>query len=276
VAVVVVATAGYWWTHRDRNRAIATDTATGSRVEAKPFNGQSYRTQDGRSAITLISSEELEYRVSDGTTLLCKYTSQQDAIRVIMTALGTQQVLYFRRVPNGLISNDGIVYMSSSALLEVQRAEDYAKRTAADMRSLATAWEALATDYNCYNPGTGSLGPSSALSPSQRLAELSSQISPTYIRNTPQRDGWGGEFLVFTDDASAGHAQVYMIVSAGADGQFERNWSEFFSSGSSSGETLSQQLNKLRAGPTNDPSRDIVYSMGTWVRGPKWLQSLRK
>jgi hypothetical protein len=64
----------------------------------------------------MISSEELEYRVRDGTTLLCKYSIQQDALRVIMTALGTQEVLYFRRVPNGLVSNDGILYLSPSAL----------------------------------------------------------------------------------------------------------------------------------------------------------------
>lgn len=105
-----------------------TDAATNSRVEAQPFNGQSYRTQDGRSAITLISSDELEYRVRDGRTLLCKYTSQQDALRVIVTALGTQEVLYFRRVPNGLVSNDGILYLNPSGLAEAQRQAELAMR----------------------------------------------------------------------------------------------------------------------------------------------------
>jgi hypothetical protein len=251
--------------HRDRTPTIATDTATSSRIEAQPFNGQSYRTQDGQSAITLISHEELEYRVSDGTTLLCKYTSQQDAIRVIVTALGTQQVLYFRRVPNGLESNEGLLYLSPSALEEV-----HAKRTMADMRSLSTAWEALATDYNSYNPGTGLLGPSSGLSSSQRLAALNSQISPTYIRTTPQRDGWGNEFLVFTEDAPAQRAQAYVIVSAGADGQFERNWSEFFASGAGG---AFPNLAGLGAVTTKDLNRDIVYSMGAFCRYPDVFQS---
>jgi hypothetical protein len=112
----------------DRTPKIATDTTANSRVEAQPLNGQSYRTRDGRLAITLISSEELEYRVRDGTTLLCKYSSQQDALRVIMTAFGTQQVLYFRRVPNGLLSNDGILYLSPSGLAEIQRQEELAMR----------------------------------------------------------------------------------------------------------------------------------------------------
>lgn len=95
---------------------------------AHAFDQQSYRTRDGRSSITLNSSDELEYRVSDGTILLCKYTSQKEALRVILTTLGTQQVLYFRRVPQGLISNDGTLYLSPSALAEAQRQEGIAKR----------------------------------------------------------------------------------------------------------------------------------------------------
>jgi hypothetical protein len=125
------------------------NTATNSRVEAQPFNGQSYRTQDGRSAITLISSDELEYRVPDGRTLLCKYTNQQNALRVIVTALGTQEVLYFRRVPNGLVSNDGILYLNPSALAEVQRQAELAIRAqreaqAAEQRRLAESQQLAA------------------------------------------------------------------------------------------------------------------------------------
>jgi len=114
--------------NRAPKTTVTTDTAGNSRVEAKPFNAESYRTRDGRSAITLISLEELEYRVNDGTTLLCKYSSQQDTIRVILTALGTQQVLYFRRVPNGLMSNDGVLYLSPSGFAEVQQQEERARR----------------------------------------------------------------------------------------------------------------------------------------------------
>lgn len=108
----------------NRNPETATGRAPNARVEAAAFNGQSYRTQDGRSAVTLISAEELEYRVPDGTTFLCRYSDQRNALRVIVTALGTQQVLYFRRVPDGLISNDGMVYLNPSALAELQRREE--------------------------------------------------------------------------------------------------------------------------------------------------------
>lgn len=102
---------------------MATGTATGDRVEAAAFNGESYRTRDGRSAITLISRDALEYRLADGTTLLCKYSEQGNALRVIMTSLNTQQVLYFRRVPNGLQSNDGELYLNAPGLAELQRSD---------------------------------------------------------------------------------------------------------------------------------------------------------
>src|SRR5947209_2468105 len=104
-----------------RGPEIVKGAASGDRVEAAAFHGESYRTSDERSAITLISAEELEYGLDNGTTLLCKYSEQGNALRVIMTALGTQQVLYFRRVPNGLQSNDGQLYLNPTALAELQR-----------------------------------------------------------------------------------------------------------------------------------------------------------
>ncbi len=111
-----------------RGPEIVTGTKTDERVEAAPVNGESYRTRNGQSAITLISSSELEYRVDSGTTLLCKYSDQGNALRIIMTALGTQQVLYFRRVPNGLMSNNGEVYLNSAGLAEVARQEQIARQ----------------------------------------------------------------------------------------------------------------------------------------------------
>jgi hypothetical protein len=110
-----------------RGPEIAAGTGTEGRVEAVARNGELYQTRNSRSAITLISSDELEYRV-DNTTLLCRYTDQGNALRVIMTALGTQQVLYFRRVPNGLMSNDGILYLNATGLGEIKRHEEIARK----------------------------------------------------------------------------------------------------------------------------------------------------
>lgn len=102
-----------------------TTTVQGSkdRVEAVSPTNRSYRTRDGRSAITVISANELEYRVPDGATLLCKYTDEKEALRIIVTALGTQQVLYFRHTPEGLVSNNGEVYLNPTALAALQRQE---------------------------------------------------------------------------------------------------------------------------------------------------------
>jgi hypothetical protein len=111
-----------------RNPEIATGTKTDERVEAAAFNGQAYRTANGESAITLISSDELEYRVDNDTTLLCKYSDQGGALRVILTELGTQHVLYFRRVPNGLMSNNGRLYLNAAGLAELRRQDEIARQ----------------------------------------------------------------------------------------------------------------------------------------------------
>ena len=105
---------------------IASDAAGGA-LEAMAFNGEIYRTRNGYSTINLISRDELEY-TTNGTTLLCKYSEQNDALRVIATMLGTQQVLYFRRVPGGLQSNDGILYLSRAGLAELQRQQELERK----------------------------------------------------------------------------------------------------------------------------------------------------
>lgn len=110
----------------DSGPKITTNNASLGGVQPAPFNGETYRTRSGGSVITLISRDELEY-TNNGTIFLCKYTERNEALRVILTAMGTQQVLYFRRAPNGMISNDGTVYLSASGLAEVQRMEEQSR-----------------------------------------------------------------------------------------------------------------------------------------------------
>jgi type II secretory pathway pseudopilin PulG len=85
-----------------------------------------YRTRDGRSWIRLVSSNELEYR-HEGTTFLCKYSVQDESLRVILTVLGTQQVLYFKRTPEGYASEQGESYMTPAAIADLQRREQAAR-----------------------------------------------------------------------------------------------------------------------------------------------------
>ena len=80
-------------------------------VKAKPFEGQIFRTADDRQAITLVSRDELEMRGGDAgpDNLICKYTRQDDTLRVVKTMLGTTLAVYYKITPDGLQANDGTV-----------------------------------------------------------------------------------------------------------------------------------------------------------------------
>ena len=81
------------------------------RVEAEPFRGEVYRTLNGQTALTLISRDECELR-NGQQTLLCKYTKQTDSLRVVVTAFGTNQVVYYRNTPQGIQDNEGMVLLA--------------------------------------------------------------------------------------------------------------------------------------------------------------------
>ncbi|HEX3577723.1 MAG TPA: prepilin-type N-terminal cleavage/methylation domain-containing protein, partial [Thermoanaerobaculia bacterium] len=73
-------------------------------------------------------------------------------------------------------------------LTAMQRAKQ--KRSMADMRTIATAWEARATDVNKYN-AAGAFVPTSVVAPSV----MTSRLSPTYIKSMPVNDGWGNAWV---------------------------------------------------------------------------------
>lgn len=106
------------------------------------------------------------------------------------------------------------------------------KRTMSDMRSIATAIEAYGVDYDVYPKA-------------RSITELSSSLSPLYIKQIPPRDGWGRDFRYETSDDQ----KSYVLVSAGKDGKFEQPgvWG-------------------YPEGPTNDDGLDIVYQDGRFIR----------
>jgi hypothetical protein len=126
-----------------------------------------------------------------------------------------------------------------------------AKRTMADMRTIATAWEARATDVNRYNAaGQQFTEPAYETAP----AQLDSVLSPTYIKRMPREDGWGNPFD-FRIDAPIGGAaaQTYEIHSNGRDG--------------------SREGHAYTAGTATDNyDCDIVYSNGTFIQWPRAAQ----
>jgi hypothetical protein len=114
----------------------------------------------------------------------------------------------------------------------------------ADIRSIATAWEARATDINSY---------SVAVRHSTRIttADLALALEPKYIRHLPRTDGWGTEFkFAASDYDSDGRAGTYVIRSRGSDGQPDR-------------------LANAASGPTRNSADDIIYSNGSFIRYPE-------
>ncbi len=111
------------------------------------------------------------------------------------------------------------------------------RRTVADMRSVATAVEAYASDSGHY-PKV----------PSPTAAGLEPYLTPTYIREIPKLDGWGREIGLISDAHGAG----YTLFSAGGEGlATPMSW---------------------KPGPTTSFSDDIVFSSGQFVQWPEGTQ----
>ena len=116
------------------------------------------------------------------------------------------------------------------------------KRTMSDMRTIAQAWETRNSEKGSYSPA-GFTFPTGPVT----FVELETALTPNYLRDLPQRDGWGYPLEFAIEDG------VYAIRSAGRDGTYEGtdyNEAEFAS-----------------------PDCDIVYSNGRFVRYPASIQN---
>jgi general secretion pathway protein G len=133
-------------------------------------------------------------------------------------------------------------------LTAMQRSKQ--KRTMADMRTIATAWEARATDVNRYNAAGITVYTTNA-----SIDNLTTYLSPTYVKTFPRRDGWGNNWGLGTDQAWGAAptpaAQIYCIISYGKDGVAQTSWS---------------------GGATTMFDCDIVYSNGTFLQYPEGVQ----
>ena len=133
-------------------------------------------------------------------------------------------------------------------LTAMQRSKQ--KRTMADMRTIATAWEARATDVNKYN-AAGTI--SAVTSCSATVTGLSGALVPTYLKLLPPKDGWSNTFRFMADQdfSSATAAQQYLIWSAGKDGSFETP----------------------AGGATTKFDNDILFTNGVFVQYPEGVQT---
>ena len=130
------------------------------------------------------------------------------------------------------------------------------KRTMADMRGIATAWEARATDTNGYS-AAGATTTFTIPSVPYSTTGLTSILAPTYIRSFPVKDGWGNPWT-FAADAALGvtttlRAQTYMVASGGKDGN--------------------SVTKGAVEGATTNFDCDIVYSGGSFITYPEGVQT---
>jgi general secretion pathway protein G len=121
------------------------------------------------------------------------------------------------------------------------------KRTMADIRSVATAWEARATDMNTYALA-GLTIPAFAGAPT--TSGLAAALSPTYIKSMPQNDAWGTPFDVGADDAA------YVIASYGKDKSADE------ATGTS-----------VQPRSTTKFDNDIIFSNGSFLVYPEGVQN---
>ena len=125
------------------------------------------------------------------------------------------------------------------------------KRTMADMRGIATAWEARATDTNGYSAAAYT-----AYANVFTTQNMSDILTPTYIRTFPPKDGWGNEWAFYASstfgDTTVTRAQNYMIVAKGKNGTEDTSTPE---------------------GPTTEFDCDIVYSGGSFICYPEGVQA---
>lgn len=125
------------------------------------------------------------------------------------------------------------------------------KRTMADMRSLATAWEARNVECSRYN-AAGFQVP--GVTDVVKVDDLETALSPTYIRTMPKEDGWHHPFELYTSQPWSGTtpAQAYAIISPGRDGRFQST---------------------ATTGATTNFDCDIVFSNGSFLQYPLGAQA---
>jgi general secretion pathway protein G len=130
-------------------------------------------------------------------------------------------------------------------LTAMQRSKQ--KRTMADMRTIATAWEARATDVNRYNAAGATTFVTVVFD------DLNTYLCPTYVKKLPQNDAWNTPYY-YQASVSWGvstAAQEYQITSYGKD-----------------------QIAQAAATPgaTTNFDCDIVYSNGAFLQYAEGVQ----
>jgi len=104
-------------------------------------------------------------------------------------------------------------------LTAIERARQ--KRSMADMRSMATAWESRNTEVLRYNAAGAAVY--DGCDKKADLTVLITALTPTYMRTVARTDGWGKLFEVYLDQSwgDTVTAEKYVIMSSGSDRVFD-------------------------------------------------------
>ena len=113
------------------------------------------------------------------------------------------------------------------------------KRTMADLRSMGTAVEEYSIDNNYYPDA-------------DTVSELEDEVSPSYIRKLPERDGWGNAFMISSDPSE------YTVASCGK--------------GATGGCSSLTVVNSGAGGKTQSFSDDIIFTNGSFLQWPEGKQ----
>src|SRR5258705_11928448 len=116
-----------------------------------------------------------------------------------------------------------------------------------DVGTITAARETAATDINKFV----AVGRVHFPTKNAGLPNLTTYLSPTYVKTFPNKDGWGNQWGFYIDQDWGGTvaAQQYAIVSGGKDG--------------------ASQPTAEPGGATTNFDCDIVYSNGTFLQYPE-------
>ena len=134
-------------------------------------------------------------------------------------------------------------------LAAVQRGRQ--KKSMADMRTIATAIESYAVDYNVYPAGACEPGLYTQDTATRLTTASFAVLQPSYIAKVPTNDGWGNAFAYVADSTLSN----YRIESWGRDGNVQ---------------TASVSA---VCGTTHDFNDDILYADGTFIQWPEGAQN---
>jgi len=145
--------------------------------------------------------------------LYSKYFSEQqlaDIVAFYKSPAGQRFVSVQSDLQNDAMTASNDMLVDKIGDVAKQVTEEHAKRrpwekTMRDIRTLATAVEAWATDHDEKYPGA------------QSMDQLRKELQPTYVKEMPEKDPWGNAYayVVSTD------RDHYRIVSSGSDSVFD-------------------------------------------------------